>query len=304
MHISGIPTMREIMAAGSTLNFHIAPYASGFLNQSVNMWYAYVRGDVPLMVHRMCGIAANTYYLSTYLAYSAPSKSADNRCVLCPHCAALPRCERQAAHPVHTPSQPLARKWPRRKWLLFVGGLLLALATYLQVLLPLSGNIHLYNPSIALFGALTGVALAAAPLATVREVLRTRDASSFPGTLVLMQFLQFLSWTIYGWVVTDWSTFANNLVGVVLGGLQLCLMAYFGASSGNAPRGAAQPLLTCIPSPHPCSPLQATSAMRSAAPAPAAPAPLGSRTLKRAAWRWRARRASTEERAGLFFLGK
>jgi len=42
--------MREIMAAGNTLNFHIAPYASGFLNQSVNMWYAYIRGDVPLMV--------------------------------------------------------------------------------------------------------------------------------------------------------------------------------------------------------------------------------------------------------------
>jgi solute carrier family 50 protein (sugar transporter) len=200
MHISGYPTMREIMVAGNTLNFHIAPYASGFLNQSVNMWYAYIRGDVPLMVHRMCGIAANTYYLSTYLAYSAPSKAADNK-----------------------------------RWLMFVGGLLLSLAVYLHVLLPLSGSSHLYNSSIALAGALTGVALAAAPLATVREVLRTKDASSFPGTLVLMQFLQFTSWTIYGWVVTDWSTFANNLVGVVLGGLQLCLIAFYGASATPPP---------------------------------------------------------------------
>ena len=110
-----------------------------------------------------------------------------------------------------------------------VGGLLASVFVYLHVLLPLASLSHLYNSSIALFGALTGVALAAAPLATVREVLRTKDASSFPGTLVLMQFLQFTSWTIYGWVVTDWSTFANNLVGVVLGGLQLCLIAYFGA---------------------------------------------------------------------------
>ena len=134
----------------------------------------------------------------------------------------------------HTSTLPLPPSLPalaltlHRKWLLFVGGLLLSLAVYLQMLLPLAGSTHLYNPSIAIFGALTGVALAAAPLATVREVLRTKDASSFPGTLVLMQFLQFLSWTIYGWVVRDWSTFANNLVGVVLGGLQLCLIAYFG----------------------------------------------------------------------------
>lgn len=234
MHISGIPTMREIMAAGSTLNFHIAPYASGFLNQSVNMWYAYVRGDVPLMVHRMCGIAANTYYLSTYLAYSAPSKSADNRCAqagggdpTAQFPAPLPPLP-SLSHPPCTPLL-LACALSSRRWLLFVGGLLVSLAVYLLLLLPLSGNAHLHNPSIALFGALTGVALAAAPLATVREVLRTKDASSFPSTLVLMQFLQFLSWTIYGWVVTDWSTFANNLVGVVLGGLQLCLIGYFGA---------------------------------------------------------------------------
>lgn len=77
---------------------------------------------------------------------------------------------------------------------------------------------------------MTGVGLAAAPLATVREVLRTKDASSIPSTLVLMQFIQFFSWTVYGWVVVDWSTFANNLVGVILGSFQLFLIGYFGQS--------------------------------------------------------------------------
>ncbi len=82
---------------------------------------------------------------------------------------------------------------------------------------------------------------APAPLATQREVLRTKDASSFPGPLVLMQFLQFLSWTIYGWLRDDWSTFANNAVGVVLGGFTLFLIAIYGnkRSANGAGGGAA-----------------------------------------------------------------
>lgn len=170
---------------------------------------------------------------------------------MAPRAARLPRALLLLQSPLSAPNRLPAhtRSRARRKWLLFVGGLLISLAAYLLVLLPLSGNAHLHNPSIALFGALTGVALAAAPLATVREVLRTKDASSFPGTLVLMQFLQFLSWTIYGWVVTDWSTFANNLVGVVLGGLQLCLMAYFGAPCSALPSAAAARPLFNTPTP-------------------------------------------------------
>lgn len=115
-----------------------------------------------------------------------------------------------------------------RRWLLWVGGLLLSLFIYLHFALPFLGFAHLYNSNIAIFGAITGVGLAAAPLATVREVMRTRDASSIPSTLVLMQFIQFFSWTVYGWVVLDWSTFANNFVGVILGSFQLFLIGYFG----------------------------------------------------------------------------
>jgi len=122
---------------------------------------------------------------------------------------------------------------------MWVGGLLLSVFVYLHIVLPLAGYAHLYNTNIALFGAATGVGLAAAPLATVREVLRTKDASSIPSTLVLMQFIQFFSWTVYGWVVVDWSTFANNLVGVILGSFQLFLIAYYGNKRNSLPTAAS-----------------------------------------------------------------
>jgi hypothetical protein len=84
MHTAGIPAFREMLAAKSTLNFHVAPYACGLLNQSVNGWYAYVRGDPPLMVHRAAGVTANVSYLYLFLLLSAPGKAADNRCVEAP----------------------------------------------------------------------------------------------------------------------------------------------------------------------------------------------------------------------------
>jgi hypothetical protein len=55
-------------------------------------------------------------------------------------------------------------------------------------------------------------------------VLRNKDASSLPLHLCAMVFIQCSSWTIYGALRNDLSTFANNAVGVVLGAVQLYLI--------------------------------------------------------------------------------
>ena len=57
-----------------------------------------------------------------------------------------------------------------------------------------------------------------------REVLSQRDSSSLPFSLCLMVTVQCTSWTVYGYLKEDWSTFANNAVGVVLGSVQLALI--------------------------------------------------------------------------------
>jgi hypothetical protein len=49
--------------------------ASGLLRMSVTNLRTFPSSPFS----RMCGIAANTYYLSTYLAYSSPPKMLDNR---------------------------------------------------------------------------------------------------------------------------------------------------------------------------------------------------------------------------------
>lgn len=229
LHVAPLPTMREIQAAKSTLNFHIAPYASTLLNHTVNLWYAIIRRDGPLIIHRICGICAQSYYLQTYLTFCPPAKAADNR-----------------------------------KWISWVFAILGGIFCDLHVVLPLFGMTQAYNSHIALFGAITGIGLAASPLATVvsptpflhalhrtplcirpylysppspsmqREVLRNRDASSLPFHLCAMVFTQCSAWTVYGWLRDDWSTFANNLVGVILGSLQLLLIYMYGSSRDRA----------------------------------------------------------------------
>lgn len=190
LHIVPLITMRQVWNAGSTLNFHISTYAFALLNQSVNLWYALVRKDPALMAHRFFGVVFNAFYVYTFLTYCPPGRSAD------------------------------FRKTALRALALFA-----LVAVDLQVLLPLSGYGGASGPTyfthIAFFGAMTGIGLAAGPLATVGEVLRNKDASSLPLPFLAMVTLQCIAWTLYGHLQGDLSTFANNLVGVVLGGMQV-----------------------------------------------------------------------------------
>lgn len=193
LHIVPLVTMRQVWAAGSTLNFHISTYAFALLNQSVNLWYACIRDDPVLIGHRFFGVVFNAFYVYTFMTYSPPGR------------------------------QPEFRRTLVRSAVLFA-----AVAADLHVVLPIMGLGSTagttYFAHIAFFGAMTGIGLAAGPLATVGEVLRNKDASSLPLPFLAMVTIQCTAWTVYGYLQEDLSTFANNLVGVVLGLMQLALI--------------------------------------------------------------------------------
>ncbi len=133
LHVAPLPTMREIKGARSTLNFHIAPYASTLLNHLINGYYAVHRQDRALMIHRAAGIVANGYYLYTYLTFVPPSKLRD-----------------------------------ARHWILRVAFILAAMVLELHAALPLLGRQEaFFGKHLAFFAAMTGIGLAASPLATV-----------------------------------------------------------------------------------------------------------------------------------------
>ena len=133
LHIAPWPTMTEIKASRSTLNFHVAPYASTLVNHLINGYYAVQREDKALMIHRTAGILANSYYVYTFMSYVPPAKHRDSR-----------------------------------EFLMRAAAVFLLMIGELNVLLPLVGLSSVYfSKHLAFFAALTGVGLAASPLATV-----------------------------------------------------------------------------------------------------------------------------------------
>lgn len=132
LHVAPLVTIREILAARSTMNYHISTYAFSLINQATNLWYAVVRDDTALIVHRTLGVIFNVYYVYIFFMYCPPAKLSEfSRTVL-----------RLAAIFV----------------LFFLD---------LHVLLPALGTETQYMSHIALFGAITGIGSTAGPLATV-----------------------------------------------------------------------------------------------------------------------------------------
>ena len=149
LHVVPLYTVREVHRSGSTLNYHISTYAFALLNQSVNLWYALVRADPALTAHRFFGVLFNAYYAYTFLRYCGAGRTPEFRRTL----------GRAAA-------------------------LFGVVVVDLHVLQPLMGGTHAsYFTHIAFFGAMTGIGLAAGPLATI--VRRGRGAQRRTGWLAV-----------------------------------------------------------------------------------------------------------------------
>ena len=75
------------------------------------------------------------------------------------------------------------------------------------------------------------------PLSTLREVVRTRNASSLSLPLCLASLANACLWTVYGAAVRDASIFTPNVPGILAGVLQLAMLARYGRGSGTAAGG-------------------------------------------------------------------
>lgn len=80
------------------------------------------------------------------------------------------------------------------------------------------------------------------PLATIKHVLKTKNAASIPFTLCLMNTINAALWLAYAIVVSDWFVAAPNFLGVPLGITQVTLYLVYRPSKLERQKG-----LTVLP---------------------------------------------------------
>ena len=73
--------------------------------------------------------------------------------------------------------------------------------------------------------ATMSVMYCSAPLATVLEVVRTRNTKSLPFYLILATVLMTSSWTCYGLIIGDSFVIVPNMLGCAISTFQLMLFA-------------------------------------------------------------------------------
>ncbi|KAL4174759.1 hypothetical protein KRP22_006689 [Phytophthora ramorum] len=136
---------------------------------------------------------------------------------------------------------------------LYVGGIVLHCIVTLYFVLALAGVLGQsnYDSSTLLgyFGVSINVCMFASPFATLKHVVQTKSASSIPINLSFMIFASSVLWVATGLLDSDNFITGLNLVGVVLGAIQMVLYYIYRPSGGGIAAAGTNGELPVVASP-------------------------------------------------------
>lgn len=188
--LAPLPTFIEIYRRKSILGFQSLPYAVALFSSMLWMYYAFLKKDADLLISiNSIGCFVETIYIIIYLVYA--SKDARKRT------ATLLVCMNVG---------------------LFAGILLLTLFL-------LKGQPRVQAVGWVCFAV--SVSVFAAPLSIVLQVVRTHSVEFMPFTLSFSLTLSAVMWFLYGLFQKDPCIWVPNVVGFLLGLIQMTLYAVY-----------------------------------------------------------------------------
>lgn len=193
-------TFQRIITNKSTEEFPSFPYVSTLLNCSVWVFYCLpsITPNRPSpLVTNLIGLVFQTGYLFVFVKYARDKAKAQVQIQLAVYAVFM---------------------------VLFVSSILL--------FLPATSRSFV----VGLFATVFTVVMFGAPLSALAVVLRTRSVEFMPLSLSLMGFSCSATWTLYGLYVQDIFVIVPNVLGMILGIIQLAI--YFSVSSSQK-RGAS-----------------------------------------------------------------
>ncbi|XP_041993626.1 bidirectional sugar transporter NEC1-like [Salvia splendens] len=188
--LAPLPTFYRICRKKSSEGFHSMPYSISFFSASLLLYYAYLKTNAYMIVSiNGIGCMIEAIYIFLYILY-APKKV----------------------------------KLFTIRWIILFNGGGLGMIMLVSLLL-LHGT-----KRVTLVGwvcAIINIAVFAAPLSVMRQVIRTRSVEFMPFALSFFLSLCATTWFFHGFFIRDYYIALPNILGLLLGVTQMILYCIY-----------------------------------------------------------------------------
>jgi len=191
MFLTGAAICRTIRRRGSTEGISAVPFALCCVSCFFWLRYGLLKNDRTVIFINLVGLALEIAYTLFYYAYTI-------------------------------------RKGPLNRMLI------LSLATCVVMLLYIDGVSPAYDTAIAHLGMMCltlNILNFGAPLASMKEVIRTKSVETLPGPLIFANLVVAFQWFLYGYLVDDIYMKVPNVIGIILSAIQLSFFVIYPAST-------------------------------------------------------------------------
>ncbi|XP_009777590.1 bidirectional sugar transporter N3 [Nicotiana tabacum] len=188
--LAPVPTFRRIYKEKSTMGFQSVPYVVALFSSMLWMYYAFIKKNAILLISiNSFGCIVETIYISIFLLYASKE----------------------------------ARRQTVKLLVSLIGGLYTLI--FLVTLFPLNGALRVQV--VGWICVAVAVAVFAAPLSIVFQVVRTKSVEFLPFTLSFFLTLSAIMWFGYGLLQKDLCIALPNVLGFFLGMIQMLLYGLY-----------------------------------------------------------------------------
>lgn len=187
LFLTGIEICRKIKSRGSTLEISALPFICGLASCSLWLRYGVLVHDTVLITVNLVGSILQVFYLICYSLYS-----------------------------VH-----------KSLFMKQLTGVLVALGFLFLYTSVWISDVNISQKISGLAACTATVIFLASPLASLRNVLKTKSVDSLPFPMIVFSFIMSSLWVWYGILINDAFVQVPNFLGALVSGCQLCLFAMY-----------------------------------------------------------------------------
>jgi len=189
MFLTGIAICRTIKQRGSTEGISAVPFALCCVSCFFWLRYGLLKNDRTVIFINLVGLSLEIVYTLYYYVYTIRKGSLNQM-------------------------------------------LLISLATCAAMLIYIDGMAPPYDTAVAHLGMMCltlNILNFGAPLASMKEVMRTKSTETLPGPLIFANLIVAFQWFLYGYLVDDIYMKVPNVIGIILSLIQLSFFVIYPA---------------------------------------------------------------------------